>query len=104
MELVAHLPAGVLVHGDNTVEVTGILNEGIAYSLVLANNITVEFEHLYVAESDYLECHSRGARTVTVQGLRTPDIDVFDLSDPTLPRRLDKVRVNKYGSEFFASF
>jgi hypothetical protein len=93
-ELVADLPADVIRHGDNIVEVTGLLNDGVAYSLVLVNEIEVGFDHLYRAEDDYLLCRAPGRKTVTVHGLGTGDVAVFDLSDPARPRRITKVRID----------
>ncbi|MGC2064328.1 MAG: C25 family cysteine peptidase [Thermodesulfovibrionales bacterium] len=75
----------LLHEGDNTVTVEGLLDTGAPYSIFYINSFDLAYKRLYAAVGDSLFFRGDGNGTVTVSGFTSPDIFVFDLSNPYRP-------------------
>jgi hypothetical protein len=67
---------GVLVAGDNTVEVEGVLDPGTPYSYVYIDDIEVDVVRTYKAVSSRLAFASTGVETISVEGFADQGVEV----------------------------
>lgn len=80
------LPAGLLLTGANEIQVTGLRDTGVAYSMFALNYATVTYERSATAVSDQLVLRRAAAGPVTVGGLSITTPWVLDLADPLVPK------------------
>lgn len=82
------VPEGVLLEGDNTIEVTALLNGGVPYSSIGVDSFDLTYERRYEAAGDQLICRGDGNREVLLGGFSSPQIMLFDISNPKTPKRV----------------
>ncbi|MBC2717580.1 MAG: hypothetical protein HF978_19925 [Desulfobacteraceae bacterium] len=82
-EVILSFASSILNNGENTVEVTGILDTGAAYSIFYIDSISLTYQSFYRADENKLFCQADGNSVFTVAGFSSPDIFVFDVTDPT---------------------
>ncbi len=80
--------AGVLVSGDNAVEVEGVLDPGTPYSYVYVDAIEVDVQRTFRAVSSRLLFTTSGTGTIAVTGFGAPDVELWDVTDPIAPKRV----------------
>jgi len=80
--------AGVLVAGDNAVEVEGVLDPGTPYSYVFVDAIDVDVRRTYSAVSSRLLFTTSGTGSIAVTGFGAPDVELWDVTDPVAPKRV----------------
>ncbi len=98
------VPADVLVAGDNTLEVEGVLDPGTAYSYVYVDAIDVDVRRTFKAVSSRLLFTARGVDTVAVSGFAGPDVEIWDVTDPVAPKRVTGAVVEPEAGAYRARF
>lgn len=96
--------AGVLVAGDNAVEVEGVLDPGTPYSYVFVNDIDVDVVRTFKAVSSRLAFVSEGVETIAVGGFADPGVEIWDVTDPVAPRRVTGAVVEPDASAYRVRF
>jgi hypothetical protein len=81
-----YFESSLLYEGGNTIEVTAVLNNGVPYSIVHVNSFDLSYRRLYRAENGRLLCRGDGNPVITVTGFSSPNIKVFDVTDPKQPK------------------
>ena len=79
------IPAGVLVAGDNQVQVVALCDPGVLYSVWGLDSIDLTYERPANAVDDQLIFSASKAGSVQVGGLSRSNAWVFDLKDPQKP-------------------
>ncbi|MEW5736903.1 MAG: C25 family cysteine peptidase [Thermodesulfobacteriota bacterium] len=95
---------GILVDGENTVTVTGILDNGVDYSVFYIESFDLSYDRAYAAYQDSLEFPANGAAQVGVGGFSNDDIWVFDIDDPLQPKKVASPTVQDDGGSFSVHF
>ncbi len=98
------IPSSYLVEGENTVEVVGKRDPGVAYSIFYVDGFDLSYPRRYEARGSELFFGSADNASVTVGGFTDPSITVLELSNPRRPRVLDRVNVEADGAFYRASF
>ncbi len=93
-----------LNEGENTVEIIGILEPGVPYSLFYVDSIDLRYNRYYRAVNNELYCRGDTNTTITVDNFTTPDIQVFDISNPLRPARLENVLIDEVAGIYRATF
>jgi uncharacterized repeat protein (TIGR01451 family) len=78
--------AASITTGVNTLTVEGIADAGVSASSVFINSFDVTYQRLYEASGDRLAFRGDGHMPVTVGGFTSPDIMVFDITNPLMPK------------------
>ncbi|MGD2085472.1 MAG: C25 family cysteine peptidase [Candidatus Aminicenantes bacterium] len=76
----------LLNDGENTIEVSGTLENGVPYSIFYLDSFDLNYHRYYRAVNNRLFCRGNGNVVITVEGFTDPDIMVFDVTDPLHPR------------------
>jgi hypothetical protein len=97
-------PQDLLNDGDNTVEVTATLVDGLDFDEFYIDGFDVSYQRYHVAQGDRLRATSGGAPAVTVTGFSGDEILVFDLANSRSPVLLTGVLVGADNGEFSANF
>ena len=98
------LPAGVLLPGPNTLEITALRNAGIALSVVAVDSVDLTYERTTVASLDQLALTSLGSGPVKVNGLSTASAWVFDIGTLAAPTLLPIVESGSEASAAWLAF
>lgn len=94
----------LLREGQNSLQITAVLDRGVAYSAFFLDSLEVKYRRNYKAVGDSLWCKGGDNPVVTVSAFSGPDLAVFDLSDPKRPKRLRAVTIDEDAGGFRASF
>jgi MYXO-CTERM domain-containing protein len=86
--------ASTLVDGANTVELEGVMPAGADYSVTYIDAVDVSYERRFVARGGELVFRTTAAGAVAVTGFATPDIALYDISDPAAPIAIEGVAVD----------
>lgn len=78
----------LLVEGQNFIEITGILDGGVPYSIFYVNSFDLDYHRHYRAENDLLFCRGEGNPVITIDGFTNSNIMVFDVTDPVRPKQV----------------
>lgn len=87
------LPSSLLREGENTLQVTGVLDSGAPYSIFYLDSFDLTYLRRYASAGGAFFCRGDGNPSVTVTGFPTPDLEVFELGDPLRPKRLEGVAI-----------
>ncbi|MCA9602277.1 MAG: hypothetical protein KC417_09645, partial [Myxococcales bacterium] len=99
-----NVPSGVLVDGDNTIEVIGVLPSGADSNIMYLNAAELEYDRSYVASGDRFEFSAENHGVVEVTGLSTGDVRVFDVTDAETPKVVSGFDVSGGGSDYAVRF
>lgn len=97
----------LLATGANTVTVVAVGDTGAAVESIYVNWIEVDYAARYVAQGDQLAFGIVGADgrpSLQITGFSRPDIEVYDITDPRRPVRLDNVDVTAGDGGFAVRF
>jgi hypothetical protein len=72
----------LFTQGQNTIEVTGVLPGGGAYSVFYVNSFDISYNRHYQAVNNKLLCRGDENPVITIDGFTDPNINVFDVTDP----------------------
>jgi hypothetical protein len=104
LSVTASFDQTLLVDGDNTVEVTALLADGLDFDEFYLDGFDLRYRRLHRAHQNRLNATTTGSEIMTVEGFESPDITVFDISDPAQPEVLDEIRVTPGGGGFLVTF
>ncbi|MCP4663910.1 MAG: hypothetical protein GY856_51660, partial [bacterium] len=93
----------LLDDGANEVEITALLETGVAFDIFYLDAFDVTYPRFYRAVDDRLEAAAAGHTVMTFEGFSRPDIAVFEISDPQQPRQIT-ARSVEIGGEYRVSF
>jgi uncharacterized repeat protein (TIGR01451 family) len=94
----------LLVDGDNTVEITALLDPLVQYSTVYLDSFDLSYVRRLAAVCDRLAFRTLPAGTVAVDGFSAPGLKVFDISVPAAPKVVAGVSIEEAGGGFRAVF
>jgi MYXO-CTERM domain-containing protein len=77
---------GVLVAGENTVEVVGELPAGVDANFMYLNSVELAYDRTFVAAGESLEFASGAAGVIEVTGLVSDDVRLWNVTDHANPR------------------
>ncbi len=98
------LDSTLLTQHDNTLEVAGILDTGVPYSVFLVDSIDLSYERFYWALNDTLFCTGQKNDVITIDGFTTKNICVFDLTWPENPIIVNAITVNQTPNGYQVNF
>lgn len=103
--LTATFDAALLAaNGNNTITVSGILDQGVSSSLFWVNGFDVDYPRTYQATSNQLQLRGAGNPVATVSGFSSANIAVLDLSNPRQPQWVAATTVTSAGTGYAVSF
>ncbi|MDS4025914.1 MAG: C25 family cysteine peptidase [Candidatus Contendobacter sp.] len=103
--LTATFDAALLAaNGNNTITVSGILDQGVSSSLFWVNGFDVDYPRTYQATSNQLRLRGAGNPVATVSGFSSANIAVLDLSNPRQPQWVAATTVTSAGTGYAVSF
>jgi uncharacterized repeat protein (TIGR01451 family) len=76
---------GLLVDGENTLEIVGMTDTLAPYSIFYLDSFDVSYASRYRAYGNKVEAPAGGNASILVSGFTRPDIMVFDITDPGSP-------------------
>ena len=97
-------PQEILNDGDNSLEITATLVEGLDFDEFYVDSIDISYQRLHVAAGDQLHATGGGAPVVAVTGFSSDEILVFDLTDNRKPVVLTGVLIAPSSGGFSANF
>lgn len=71
--------------GDNSLELTAVLDSGQPYSIVYLDRLALDYQRRCTAVADRLLVRGDGQAVVTVDGFSGPGITVLNVADPARP-------------------
>lgn len=84
----------LLNDGGNTVTVTGVLDNGVPHSIFYVDSFDLTYRRYYRAVDNRLLCRADGNPIITISGFSTPDIMVFDVTQPGQPKPVAGVSID----------
>jgi len=93
-----------LSDGENTVSVTGLLEDGVAYSAFAVDSFELSYSREYRAQNDALAFFADKNDVIRVDGFTNDNILLFDVSDPVHPLVVDGAEISATGDGFSLSF
>lgn len=78
----------LLALGNNSVEITAVLDPGVPQSLFFVNGFDLGYQRFYRAVNEQLKARTDQNSIITVEGFTTSEALAFDISDPQQPSRL----------------
>ena len=97
------VPAGIVQDGDNIVELTSVLEPGVAFDVLYLEAFDVTYTRLHRASADRLEAEA-GAGTVTFEGFTQSDVALFDVTNPRRPVSITGASVDLDNGTYRVSF
>lgn len=99
------VPAALLLNGANTITIRA-LTTAHTFDMFFIDWFEIEYERNFASESGRLDFSfdTTGARKFTISGFNTNQVNIFDVTDPLLVKKIDHVQVNPEGSNFSAVF
>jgi hypothetical protein len=94
----------LLVDGENTVEISALLADGLEFDEFYLDSFDLRYRRLHRADRNRLAATTTGDEVMTVEGFESDDITVFDISDPSRPVVLNEIRVTTGDSGFLVTF
>ena len=83
----------LLREGINTVELEGVSDPNVPYSIVYLDSLSVSYDREYWASGGSLLAFADGHDVLTVDGFQTADVRVLDITDPDVPRRVRQAQI-----------
>lgn len=77
---------GLLRDGENTVTIQGVLESGVSHSIFYLDSFDLTYRRLHRAVNDSLLFGGGGNPVVSIKGFSSPDVMLFDISDPMRPK------------------
>jgi hypothetical protein len=92
--ITATFDQSLLQEGENTIKIQNVIGPDVTESYFLIDSFDLTYKRLYKAAKEELLFSGDGNPIVTVTGFTSPDIMVFDITNPLLPKILKNVSVN----------
>jgi uncharacterized repeat protein (TIGR01451 family) len=94
----------LLKEGANTLKVSGLLDTEAPYSIFFVDSFDVTYGRLYEAVENKLIFKAGGNPAITVRGFTSPDVSVFEITDPFRPKLITPAPVEGDGGNYRVSF
>ncbi|MCP4693821.1 MAG: hypothetical protein GY859_37650, partial [Desulfobacterales bacterium] len=94
----------IFQEGENTVEVTGLLDTGAPYSLFYVDSFDYTCRRYYRARNNRLFVKGEQNQVVTISGFTDPDIQLYELTNPNKPKIVRAVTLDEMDGEHRVSF
>lgn len=94
----------LLNEGDNTVEVTGLLDTVAEYSIFYVDGFDLTYQRYYEAVEDRTLVRGDGNEVITVAGFSSSEISVFELENPLRPKLIKATTVEEVAGSYSISF
>lgn len=103
---VATLPvsSSLLQEGSNTVELTAQLQPGVPFSISYVQSFDLAYERLVRADGAPLFFRSDSTSPITVTGFTSPQVLVYDVTQPLLPMVVTGTTIDAAGGGYRVSF
>lgn len=100
------IPPGTLIAGNNTLQVIDVNDTGIGYDVVYIDSVDLEFSNNFTAENDHLTFNygNPGTWKFQVEGFTNSQLQVFDVTNPSLVTQILNPSVIAMGPEFAVVF
>ncbi len=102
--LVLTFNQNILIDGDNTVEVEGVLDTGTPFSIFYVDSFDLSYQRCYRAEGGKLLVRGDGNPVVTIEGFTNSAISVFDVSNPNCLKLVTAITVDEANGSYRVSF
>jgi hypothetical protein len=96
----------ILIDGENVIEVTGVLNNGVPYSIFYVDSFDLSYHRYYRAVNNRLLCRGDQNPVITIEGFTDPNIMVFEVTNPMQPKLVTGTTIDtdsSYRVSFFPS-
>jgi len=93
-----------LNNGDNIIEIVGLLDAGVPYSIFYVDSFDLTYQRYYRAVDNKLLATGDGKKTLTIRGFTDSDIYVFDVTKPRKPKLIEATTVKKTDGAYGVSF
>ncbi len=97
-------PQQLLLDGDNTVEVTGVLDTDVPYSIFYVDSFDLSYQRHYHAVGNALFARVDGNPLITIGGFSDPGIMVFEVTYPGYPRLVTGTTLDEVNGSHWVSF
>ncbi|HVT58797.1 MAG TPA: C25 family cysteine peptidase [Thermoanaerobaculia bacterium] len=94
----------LLHEGTNNVDVIGVLDPGVPFSISYTNSFDLTYRRLTTTAGSPLVVQPDGVSTVTVSGFASPNLAVFEISNPRSPAVVAGLTVDAAGGANRVSF
>jgi uncharacterized repeat protein (TIGR01451 family) len=81
----------LLVAGDNTVEITSVLDPLVPYSIMYLDSFDLSYRRAHEAVGDRLTFRAGAAGAIAVGGFTVPEVRILDITDPAAPKSVSGV-------------
>ncbi len=102
--VVVNVDQGLLMEGDNTLSVKGVLDADISYSFLLIDSFDIEYTRKLEAANNLLSFKSEGSSSISIQGFTSPYISVFDISDTLKPKLITATAISVQAGNYAVMF
>ena len=89
---------------ENTVTVTGLLKDGVDYSIFYVDSFDLTYQRHYHAVNNRLIIRGDGNPVVTVDGFTGDEILVFDVSEANMPKLINATTIDESSGSYRVSF
>ncbi len=96
--------ASIIHDGENIVEVKGILDNNVPYSIFYIDSFHINYQSYYKARHNQRIVRGNNNPVITVEGFQSNDIKVFDITDHFNPKLIDNLTISKIGATYNVSF
>jgi len=103
-EVSFELPAGVLEEAGNTLRLTALRGAGVSFTVVYVDGFELRYPRRLEAVSGELAFDDPGGGALTVGSLAGPGVELWEISEPDRPRRLEGFVLSEEGGEYRLSF
>ncbi len=103
-EMVCDFDQSLLNEGENSIEVTGLLDTGVPYSIFYVDSFDVTYRRYYQSVADRAFVRGDENTVITNDGFSGPDIFVFDLANPRKPELINATTVDGEAGNYRVSF
>ena len=102
-ELKANVAQDILKEGENTVEVKGVLDAGVAYSMFYVDALEIEYGRYYRVVNGELEATGGTNGVMTIRGFTNEEVRVLDVTHPKKIAGVTGTRIEKEGTSWRVS-
>ncbi len=96
--------SSILHDGENIVEVKGILDNAVPYSIFYVDSFHIIYQSYYKARNNQRIVRGNNNPVVTIEGFEKNDIKVFDITDRLNPKIINNFTIFKNGANYSVSF
>lgn len=96
--------ASLLHDGENVIDVKGILDDNVPYSIFYIDSFNFTYQSYYKVRKNQRIVKGNNSPVITIGGFESSDIMVFDITDSLKPKLIKNIAITRGGSEYSVSF